>query len=313
MKFSRPILPHVSSLLQKIGGKDSMFRKQPVRFLSLLIAGFITILITANCSILQHKTEIETRHNITTSTSGRIPAGMSLLSSKKVMVVLAFGQSNSANFGETKYRPQHESYSYYRGKLYRAEDPLPGADGDRGSVWTRLADMVIESGMYEKVVLVTIGIGATSAGCWAEGECGRYLEETLRDLAAHNIRFTHILWHQGEQDNLQCTGHAEYTAQMNRLLALIRGYGQDAPMYVSLASYQPHNFSRSFVSEEVRQGQADFINTNSGVLLGPDTDTLVSNRDRYDGVHFSDEGLDLFAGLWFNALKENSEIVKVRK
>ena len=309
MKFSRPILPHVSSLLQKIGGKDSMYRKQPARFLSLLIAGFITILITTNCSILQYKTEIETRHNITTSTSGRIPAEMSLLNTKKVMVALGFGQSNSANFGETKYRPQHESYSYYRGSLYRAEDPLPGADGSRGSVWTRLADLVIESGMYERVVFVTIGIGATSAGCWAEGECRRYLEETLRDLAAHNIRFTHILWHQGEQDNLQGTGHAEYAAQMNRLLAVIRGYGQDAPMYVSLASYQPHDMTRSFMSAEVRLGQSEFINCNSGVLLGPDTDRLVSQNDRYDGVHFSSQGLDSFALLWLNAIRLSAEEV----
>jgi hypothetical protein len=185
-----------------------------------------------------------------------------------------------------------------------------GADGLKGSVWTRLADMLVDSGMCDRVVFVTIGIGGTSVQCWTDGECSEYLKDTLEYLKSDKIRLTHILWHQGEQDNLQNTDHAEYTARMNRLLTIIRDYGQDAPIYVSLASYHPHDYNRSYVSTEVRQGQIEFINENSGVLLGPDTDSLVSKDDRYDGVHFSTKGLDIFAGLWLNAIRNGNETVK---
>ena len=225
------------------------------------------------------------------------------------MIALALGQSNSANFGETRYRPKREAYSYYRGRLYRAEDPLPGAECDRGSVWTRLADLLVESGMYERVVFVTIGIGSTTVECWAESGCCKYLKETLEDLNAHNVRLTHIFWHQGEQDSYLKTGSATYKKNMAAVLRVLRGYGQEAPVYVSLASYSP--LVAGGICSEVRRGQVEFINENPGVLAGPDTDSLISEAYRYDGVHFSDAGLDVFAELWFKAIAESAEVVKI--
>ncbi|HPS56812.1 MAG TPA: sialate O-acetylesterase [Spirochaetota bacterium] len=275
---------------------------------------FTFVLNISSCFTVpvKQKTGIELSHGIATDTTWRTPAQMSMPGSGKVMVALALGQSNSANFGETCYTSRREVYNYYEGNLYLAEDPMLGADGPKGSVWTRFADMVIESGMYEKVVFVTIGIGATSVECWTDGECSGYLRETLADLAKHNIKLTHILWHQGEQDNLEGTDHSTYTSRMGKLLAIFREYGQAAPMYVSIASYQPNDFSKNFISREVRQGQVEFINNTGGVLCGPDTDKLVSKENRYDGVHFSNAGLKSFARLWFNAIRENSEKGKVR-
>lgn len=289
-----------------------MYKKRQMKFSALLTAAFVSGVFTTACSSLveKNRASFDSRHSISVPVDWSRPADLSLVSTGKVMVILAFGQSNSANFGQTGYRPKHEVYSYFRGSLYRASDPMFGADGLKGSVWTRLADMLVDSGMCDRVVFVTIGIGATPVQCWTDGECSEYLRDTLEGLRSDNIRLTHILWHQGEQDNLQRTGHTEYTARMNRLLAMIRGYGQDAPLYVSMASWHPNDFDKSFISKEVRQGQADFINNNQGVLLGPDTDTLVSEKYRYDRVHFSSEGLDAFARLWLYAIKDNSEKVK---
>ena len=89
-----------------------------------------------------------------------------LNSNKQVMVALAFGQSNSANFGETPKAAKQNVYNYYEGKLYHAQDPLLGANGIGGSVWTRLGDKLIEHQMYEAVVFIPLGIGATEIARW---------------------------------------------------------------------------------------------------------------------------------------------------
>ena len=68
----------------------------------------------------------------------------------KTLTILDLGQSNSGNFGETKKTPEHNVYNLYfaNQKLYLADDPLLGANGDRGSVWTRLGDKIIEQRKY---------------------------------------------------------------------------------------------------------------------------------------------------------------------
>src|ERR1051325_5350689 len=61
-----------------------------------------------------------------TARGKRTQVPLSVLDSKKrMMVALVFGQSNSSNSGETpKAAATGAVYNYYRGQLYRAEDPL---------------------------------------------------------------------------------------------------------------------------------------------------------------------------------------------
>jgi len=40
------------------------------------------------------------------------------------------------------------------------------------------------------------------------------------------------------------------------------------------------------------------------VFLGPDTDTLVGGRFRFDDCHFSTEGQMEAAGRWFSSIKD---------
>src|SRR2546425_3481295 len=68
----------------------------------------------------------------------RIEVPLSVLPARRIMVALVFGQSNSSNSGQTRRTARERVYNYYQGKLYLAQDPLLGADGDGGSVWTRL-------------------------------------------------------------------------------------------------------------------------------------------------------------------------------
>ena len=59
------------------------------------------------------------------------------LPKERLMVALAFGQSNSANYGQGHRRAREKVFNYYQGRLYHAEDPMLARDGNGASVWPR--------------------------------------------------------------------------------------------------------------------------------------------------------------------------------
>lgn len=95
---------------------------------------------------------------------------------------------------------------YNEGRLYKAKDPLPGATGSGGSVWSVLGDMLVDSGLFTKVIIVPVAIGNTAIDCRARGECYQKLLKTLRGLDSAHIKLTHIFWRQGEIERLCSKG-----------------------------------------------------------------------------------------------------------
>lgn len=228
---------------------------------------------------------------------------------KKTMIALTFGQSNAGNQGQTPYTPHNTSVlNYYEEKLYRAKDPLLGPTGPGGSVWTYLGDLLVDSGIYRKVIFVPIAIGNTNIACWAYAECFQKLERTLLQLDSLHIKLTHIFWHQGESDNLENTPKQKYKEALNILLQTLRKHNQNADLYISIASYHNGAISKPLgVDTVIRQAQKEFIQENKGVVFGPDTDQLIYAIHRYDGVHFSNFGMRAFAQLWLNAIINKRE------
>lgn len=228
----------------------------------------------------------------------------------KTMIALTFGQSNAANNGQNTYTPHNaEVYNYYEGKLYKAKDPLFGATREKGSVWSRLGDMLIDSGLYTKVIFIPIAVGGSEIACWTSGDCYKKLQRTLMILDSQHISLTHIFWHQGESDNLKNTSKAKYKEELATILKNLRSY-QQADLYISLASYHPGAINKPLgVDSLIRNAQKEFIKENKKVLLGPDTDTLIHAIHRYDSVHFSDYGLMGFAQLWLMAIIKKQESV----
>ena len=54
------------------------------------------------------------------------------------IVLLVMGQSNAANAGEKKYEAHCENtFNYFEEILYPLKDPLKGANGEAGRVWSR--------------------------------------------------------------------------------------------------------------------------------------------------------------------------------
>src|SRR5690606_20036310 len=112
---------------------------------------------------------------------------------------------------------------------------LLGSTGDRGSVWTRLGDALIESGGFEQVLIIPIGVGGSSVRDWAgpDGPAARAVRAS-KALNRFGLRITHVLWHQGEADYGM---HKEVYARLfARMTEYIRSNGIIAPVFVATAT-----------------------------------------------------------------------------
>ena len=238
-----------------------------------------------------------------TARGKRTQVPLSVLDSKKrMMVALVFGQSNSANSGETpKAAVTDAVYNYYRGQLYRAEDPLLGADGKGGSVWTRLGDRLIERNLHDAVVFIALGIKDSEIARWQpSGDLHQSILDAIQDLKNHHLSITHLLWHQGESDALLKTDADEYKRMFRGMLASIRKQGVEAPIFVSIATRCGTNRGEP----SLQRAQSELVDLAHGIYPGPNTDTL-GLAFRVDGCHFADEGQDETARLWLEALESS--------
>lgn len=222
------------------------------------------------------------------------------------VVLFTFGQSNSANYGQWNhlYTCRHDVFNYFRGSLYRAQDPLLGANGEGASVWGIVGDKMIEKGMADAVSIIPIGIGGVEIAAWAEG--GKHhalLLETLDEIVRHGIHIDYVCWHQGESDNIANTSREVYIERFLSIRDAFRSRGITAPFIVAQASYHPDCLDEDLGrSKEIREAQRELARRYDDIFLGPDTDKLDKLYQRADGVHFSWLGQREHADLWVKAI-----------
>lgn len=233
---------------------------------------------------------------------------------QKTMVMLAYGQGNAANGGEVKYTPEHNVFNVFDGRCYKAEDPLLGATDNKGSVWGRLADKIIENKMYENVIIKSIAVGGSPIISWTVNGTGRGYKGKLygnyhaRILAADEelktlgFTITHLLWHQGEADTVNATTRSEYKERFLDMLNSLRKHNISAPIYVALASRYHKQTSQAVICAQI-----DLIEEHDDILPGPNTDIIDKIDDRTaDGQRFSAIGLEKHAQGWLEALQKAS-------
>jgi hypothetical protein len=236
--------------------------------------------------------------------SARNQVPCTAISGRGVMVALAFGQSNSGNHGETLYRPQMPVYNFYRGLCYLAQDPLPGATGDRGSVWTRLGDLLVRQGLYEKVVFITIGVGSTVIEQWTKGG---YLHprivHAVKETRAKGLKITHLFWVQGGSEK-RTKGDPDnkknYKKNFLTMLASIRNMGVEAPIYVAVSTYNGIDSN-----SDIQEVQRELADPENKIFAGPNDDQLYRDRaNHWEEVHLSGQGLERCAGAWLAAIRK---------
>lgn len=222
--------------------------------------------------------------------TGKVPvADPRLVPGERTAVILVAGQSNGANSLPALYTPTHtrvHNVCIQDGRMYEAADPLLGCEYAGGCFATRLGDMLIEAGMYDRVILVPISIYGTSIEQWVGPLLHRFGVAASRVKAlGHTV--THILWHQGESDNVLATPRALYLARARQMIAFCRAVGLTAPFIFARASTLTGTVSSA--EAEVRGAQTDVLDPALGIFPGPDTDQLGAAY-RVGGVHFNVAG-----------------------
>ncbi|HIP14813.1 MAG TPA: hypothetical protein EYG74_04920 [Sulfurimonas autotrophica] len=272
-----------------------------------------------DCEIVDIKLKREDIEPVLTEaysdTSDRVEIDYTKIDKKNTMVILALGQANAANSAEGEYIPKHKVYNIFNGKCYKAKDPLLGATATvathRGSVWTRVADKIIESGKYKNVIIKSIAVAGVPIACWEEGGTGigwggamhgsyySRVTKAQEELGEMGFKVSHILFHQGESDTQNRTTTIAYKKSFLTMLDSMREDGIKAPIFVALASR--YGF---LTSEDVILAQKQLIEENEDVLEGPNTDSLDSFNDRLPngGANMTSVGVEKHAQLWFDIL-----------
>jgi hypothetical protein len=221
-----------------------------------------------------------------------------------VAVILAAGASNIANEGDPHgcFEPERGVYNFnfLNGRCYVARDPLLGATMARSNVLTRLGDRLVSSGAYQRVLLVPVSYGGTYIAEWTPG--GRMyprLYRALKMLHRAKLNLTHVLWQQGEAEANQPCSEIDgqlWIKSFGTVVNDIRTHNVTAPIYVALAT-----ICRGSFSETIRKAQQSVVRPGNGIFPGPDLDTIGLDQ-RWDGCHFSIQGMDRAAELWFEAI-----------
>ena len=220
-------------------------------------------------------------------------------------VYLTAGQSNSANWGTPAgvcADDRVSSYNYSNGSWAKAADPMPGAGGEGGSVWTRLGDLLAARDNLP-VAFACMGEGSSQVADWVPVTGGYYASHITAAVQAFPVNgFRAFLWHQGESDALASSGPAVYQTRLNSVISQSRvDAGWSVPWYISEASFHPG--SALSQEEPVVEGQRRVIEGDALVFPGPVTDDFhlnggVENTGWGYGVHFNAAGLADFAAQW---------------
>ncbi|MFT4970104.1 MAG: hypothetical protein ACI9O4_001856 [Chitinophagales bacterium] len=224
-------------------------------------------------------------------------------------VILVIGQSNAANFGNQLYVPNCENMSNFDlGNFYELKDPLHGSDGAGGSVWSRMADQLLEKDFAKHIIVAPVARGGTAIEQWVPGGNLNYLlTNQIQALQNEPLKVTHVLWHQGESNNSALSPGADpiqnaeaYSTNFILLTRYIRSLGIDAPIFIAAAT----RCAWIPIDPFLQNAQIALANDALGVFNGPNTD-LLGFEWRYDDCHFNREGLNQHALMWAGILIEH--------
>ncbi len=221
---------------------------------------------------------------------------------EKLGVIVAFGQSNSANQAEYKYTSQELEgvVNFYNGRCYQAKSPLLGATGLRGEWISKTAKNLIDNDVYDKVVVMSSGIGGTPIIRWArDNDLNQMFLNELQKISEKYV-VTDMIWHQGETDK-KYTPTEAYENMFLSMKETITEAGVNAPIFISIASVCGSSFS---YPNKVTMAQENLAKKNN-IYLGVNTDKLIPPDMRFDGCHFDKAGQEIAARVMAESIKNS--------
>jgi hypothetical protein len=240
--------------------------------------------------------------------------------------LFVWGQSLAANAGYDRYaaRSIDKTFVYSGDNYYPCSDPIIGAEGAGGSVWSRFADAVlgrpINNTTVSQVVIGCCAQGSTSINDWVPGgsEAPR-LRRCLSDYIANVGQPTHLVYSQGEQD-VGTMSTEQWIDRWRAMHASVRNLGCTSKIWTSIETICNVRTAADPFDEDVIRRLPDFyVNIEIGRqniraaqsmvgALGPDTRPgpnldLIDWRLRScgDGCRFGERGLAAAARAWATA------------
>ncbi|HSW71467.1 MAG TPA: sialate O-acetylesterase [Gammaproteobacteria bacterium] len=226
----------------------------------------------------------------------------------KVGTILVIGQSNASNSGEKKFVTKYPTkvFNYFNGKCYVASSPLLGTDGNLGEFMTPLADHLIEDGVYDSVLIIASSIGGSPVRYWQKGGYLNDMLLTVLEDASRMYKITEIIWHQGEADFYYKTTKEQYLEGLHSVIDSIRGAGtNEPPFYFSISTYC--GYSDWTPENPIAEAQRNFEDSTKKIFLGADTDSLVSDAERFDHCHFKESGQLKTARAYATAIHQHKQ------
>ncbi len=231
----------------------------------------------------------------------------------KTLVFLVGGQSLSSNVTPTLYLPTNstmvDNFNIYDGAIYNINGPLLGSTYTLltslgpGNIATRIADTLVTNTKFNRVIIVSMSIGSTTASMWgdATGIHNNRVVVAMKRLAACGIvpGMTGVtfacLFDLGEQDLANGTSQAAMTASLNSFISTLQGTGFNGKIFIPLES------GVSQTSNNCRSAQAAVWN-GSTVFSGGDFDSIDASGRQPSDVHWNDSGAASAATLVINAM-----------
>jgi hypothetical protein len=241
--------------------------------------------------------------------------------------LFVWGQSLAANAGYGRHaaRKTDKTFVYADGDYYPCIDPIVGAEGGGGSIWSRLADFIlgrpINNTTVTQVVIGCCGQASTSINDWAPGgNSASKLVRSLSDYIANVGEPTHLAYSQGEQD-VGTLSTEQWVDRWHTMLASIRNLGCKSKVWTSIETICNIRTADDPFDEGVIRRLPDYyVKTEIGRqsiraaqrvagTFGPDTrpgpnlDVIDWHlRACGDGCHFGERGLAIAAQAWATAL-----------
>ena len=218
------------------------------------------------------------------------------------LVLLALGQSNAGNHGAPTPGGSPSVTVMTAGVCTTATDPLPGATGHDGSIWSLLPAALTARGLGRPVLLQVLAVEGTTVDDWTRdgSPLRQRLLHTLAANAATGITPDLVLWQLGEADAQANTSASHYARGLKDLAAVLHGNAVDAPVMLALSTV-----CRSGPHAVVRAATQDVLRQDRRFAAGPDTDATATRRD---GCHFDLAGRQRAAADWAAAIGRQLEL-----
>ena len=275
----------------------------------LLLGVTLAACIAAVVSI---KTEIDGGHAISALRSLRRDFQDRALAAKlpavpcpaSAFVIVALGQSNAGNHLGPKVArdPALPAYAFFRDRCVHLQDPVPGATGEEGSLWTDLAHRLARR-LGQPVVVIAAAAAGASVHDWHTDQAGimTRAQRSLHGLGRIGLTPTAIVWLQGEADGEGRMTEAAYAARLEAVVARINAGIASAsttdtppPRPAWIITQTSRCWGAASRSEAVRAAQRTVAARIPDGHAGPDTDAL-DETFRRDGCHFNENGRDRIA------------------